>query len=219
MQKLLFTLFTIILLLTGCSCADSEFLVDEETIDGQEDAAFLASSDVECNVQEQETQDSGTIFVYVCGEVSNPGVYELDSDSRVINAVTAAGGILETADDTYVNLAAPLEDGIKLKIPSKEEIQEQTEDNNANAGATEKAVISKGLVDDAASSHDKNGMVNINTASLEELTALPGIGESIAGKVIRYREENGSFSCVEDIMKINGIKNKLFEKIKDRITV
>ena len=74
-------------------------------------------------------------------------------------------------------------------------------------------------MDDAASSHDKNGMVNINTASLEELTALPGIGESIAGKVIRYREENGSFSCVEDIMKINGIKNKLFEKIKDRITV
>ena len=102
MQKLLFTLFTIILLLTGCSCADSEFLVDEETIDGQEDAAFLASSDVECNVQEQETQDSGTIFVYVCGEVSNPGVYELDSDSRVINAVTAAGGILETADDTLI---------------------------------------------------------------------------------------------------------------------
>ena len=219
MQKHLFLLITIIFLLTGCSCADSEVVLEEGTMNGQEDAAFLVSDDTQGSSDEQETIIPDTIFVYVCGEVENPGVYELDPDSRVIDAVSAAGGILDTADDTYVNLAAPLEDGIKLRIPSIEEIQVMSEGLKASVSPNDDVVISKAITEDIGNSNDDSKLININTASTVELTALPGIGESIAGKIVAYRDEHGKFTCIEDIMKISGIKDKLFQKIKDRITV
>ncbi|MBQ6408161.1 MAG: helix-hairpin-helix domain-containing protein [Butyrivibrio sp.] len=219
MRNKVFLLITIIFILTGCSCADSEVLLNEENLNGQEDAAFLASDDTKDSSDEQDTETSGSIFVYVCGEVKCPGVYELDFDSRVIDAVSAAGGILDTADDTFVNLAAPLEDGIKLRIPSKEEIQAGPDGPKAEGDLSEEYVISKAITGDSGNLGGGNGLININTATAAELTGIPGIGESIAGKIVKYREENGKFSCTEDIMKISGIKDKLYQKIKDMITV
>ncbi len=219
MHKFFILLITIIFLLTGCSCADSEVLLEEGTVNGQEDAAFLASDEDLQDHTEKEPDSPGTIYVYVCGEVLSPGVYELTAGSRVVDAVSAAGGILDSADDTYVNLAAPLEDGIKLRIPPKEEISEKSKDQKAVATPDEGVLMSKAITEDIEKSGDGNGLLNINTASAAELTSLPGIGESIAGKITKYRDENGRFSCIEDIMKINGIKDKLFQKIKDRITV
>jgi competence protein ComEA len=187
----------------------------------QEDAAFLALPDEgegsgEADKADQDT--SSVIFVYVCGEVESPGVYELSEGSRVIDAVSAAGGILETADDSFVNLAAPLEDGIKLRIPSKEDTCGGESEINVSSNTS---IISKGIDESVSTSEDNgnNGLVNINTASLDQLKTLPGIGEGIAGKIIKYREENGRFSAIEDIMKVSGIKDKLFQKIKDQITV
>lgn len=219
MRKYLFLLITVILLLTGCSCADSDVVLDDGTLNGQEDAAFLVSDDVKDSPVEQEITAPDTIFVYVCGEVLNPGVYEIDSGARVVDAVSAAGGLLDTADDTYVNLAAPLEDGVKLMIPSREELQEKSDDPKRTVSDKEGAVISRGITKEFDNSDDGGGLININTASITELTALPGIGESIAGKIVGYRDEHGRFECIEDIMRISGIKDKLFQKIKDKITV
>ena len=202
MQKKIFLVIAIIMLLTGCSRASSEIVLEDETLKGQENAAFLASNDDFENVEASDSEDISKIFVYVCGEVVSPGVYELDEGSRVIDAVSAAGGLSESADDAYINLAALLEDGIKIRIPSRDETKD-----------CEEAVEAFGTTGNS------NGRVNINTASVEELKSLPGIGDGIAGKIVKYREENGKFSKIEDIMKVSGIKDKLFQKIKEQITV
>lgn len=142
----------------------------------------------------KESKDA-KIFVYLCGEVVNPGVYELDAESRVCDGIAAAGGLTEAAAADLINQAEHLEDGQMIKIPSMEEIQSQAEEE------------------------DKSGLVNINQAGAEELMTLPGIGQSKADAIISYREKNGSFKNTEEIMNISGIKEKAYEKIKDSITV
>lgn len=137
-----------------------------------------------------------TILVYVCGAVANPGVVELPADSRAADALEAAGGLLASAQPDYVNLAARLEDAQKLYFPTSEEAQE--------------------LAQEAAAA---KGLVNINTAGLEELCTLPGIGEARAQDIITYREQHGAFQRAEDIMKVSGIKQNAYEKLKSQITV
>lgn len=144
--------------------------------------------------------------VHVCGEVVNPGIYELPAGSRIYEAVKAAGGFTENAEEESVNLASPIEDGVQIRIYSKEE----TETLAAGAAPFD------GF---EASGEGKEPVVNLNTATKEELMTLSGIGESRAEDIIRYREENGGFQNIEDIMKVSGIKDAAFQKIKDRITV
>ncbi len=136
-----------------------------------------------------------TLMVYVCGAVENPGVVELEEDSRVVDAVALAGGMTPEADETYVNLAARLQDGEKVYIPTSEEV-----------AAWE-------------SKQEKDGFVNINTADAEALSTLPGIGDAKARSIIAYREENGDFQNIEELMKVPGIKESLFRTIEDRISV
>lgn len=135
------------------------------------------------------------ICVYVCGAVKCPGVVELPEGSRVNDALEAAGGFAEDASRDHVNLAARVADGEKLFFPTCEE---------AASAAEEKS---------------EDGLININTASAEELCALPGIGASRAADIIRYREREGAFETCEDIMKVTGIKTSVYDKIKDRIKV
>ena len=164
------------------------------------------------------TSESGeeSLIVYVCGAVSEPGVYELSSGSRVNDAVNAAGGFSEEADTTYVNLAAQISDGAKLRIPTLEETEEVK--GKGNVLSEELYSCDKtGLDVDAKS--DNSGLININSASEEELKTLPGIGDSIAARIVKYRQQNGKFNSIDDIMKISGIKDKLFSKIKEYITV
>ncbi len=147
-------------------------------------------------------EELSSIFVYVCGEVNSPGVYELPAGSRLYEAVEAAGGFTEDADDRVHNLALPLKDGTQVTIYSRFEAE------------TLPAALRYG-----ASGDNGSGLVNINTASKTELMTLPGIGEAKAEDIIRYRENNGDFKTIEDIMKVSGIKDSGFQKIKDRITV
>lgn len=137
------------------------------------------------------------IYVYVCGAVEKPGVVKLTAGSRAETAVIEAGGMTEEADSAYINLAAKVEDGEKLFVPTKEEV----------------ILIERERID------RENGMVNINTADSDTLCTLPGIGESRAADIIKYRDNNGGFGCIEDIMKVSGIKTNAFEKIRDKITV
>ena len=137
------------------------------------------------------------IFVHVCGEVNCPGVYELEAGSRIFEAINLAGGITKKAASDSINQAEVLMDGQQIYVPSKEETENQKN--------------GLGSVDD--------GKVNINRASKEELMTLSGIGEAKADAIIRYRQEKGNFDAIEEIMEIEGIKEGVFRKIQDQITV
>lgn len=154
-----------------------------------------------------ENSEKSGVYVYICGEVINPGVYELSGDSRIYEAVDAAGGFTENAARECVNLASKVSDGMQITIYNREEaasLQADSAPVGENAGK---------------SGTSGSGLVNLNTATKEELMTLKGIGESKAEDIIRYREKSGGFKKIEDIMKISGIKENGFQKIKDSITV
>lgn len=162
-----------------------------------------------------DNKEPQTICVHVCGAVKNPDVYELPEGSRVYEAVQAAGGFTEEADSSYVNQAQKLSDGVKLVIPTLE----QTD----TVGAEDERQISIGIVGepDGESGQDavSDGKININTATEAELCNIPGIGAVRAAAIIAYRQEKGSFSSIEEIKNVSGIKEGTYEKIKDSIKI
>jgi len=159
---------------------------------------------------EEKQQDK--IYVYVCGAVKKPGVYTLNAGERQIAAVEAAGGMTEEACAAGMNLAAVLNDGERIYVPTMEEASE--------AGLSgDMKYISGGLYSgDTASQHPEE-RVNLNTATKEELMTLPGIGASKAGKIIQYREDNGRFTDVGQLKNVPGIKEGTYEGLKDMITI
>lgn len=190
-----FTLFCVLFpaILTGCADKENEISLDRALVSGQETQQSVSAAEQ----QPQEETKEPAICVYVCGEVCSPGVVELPAGSRAEAAVLLAGGLTQEADRNYVNLAALVTDGEKLYIPSVLEAAEL----------------------EAAAEDEECGLVNINTADRDRLLTLPGIGESRAQDIISYREKNGDFASIEDIMKVPGIKSAAFEKIKEKITV
>lgn len=218
MKNLIITVVLLLMLfILGCGSEDEMFELKSENLE--------VAEETENNQMAEITSESRPFVVFVCGEVNNPGVYELNENSRIIDAIMAAGGYTEKAYDNYVNLAEAIHDEQKIYIPSVEEVEKiinEGDAQSATANAELRGVIdnlSNGLADGAAdaSGKSKDGLVNINTASKEELMSLPGIGESKAEKIIAYREANGRFSAPEDIMQISGIKDGLYNKIKDGI--
>ena len=147
-------------------------------------------------------EENRSICIHVCGAVCDPGIYELDEGARLYEAVEAAGGMTEEASADSVNLARAVSDGEQIYIPTLEETKAQG--------------IMQGTY---SASSDTQEKVNINTASAEELMTLTGIGEAKAESIICYREENGRFQRIEDLMEISGIKEGVFEKIKDDIII
>ena len=147
------------------------------------------------------------ITVYICGAVKHPGVYSLLNGQRVCDAVNAAGGFKKSAACSAINLAKALSDGEQVTVPTKKQASSYRKDKGN--GSQDK---------DISRPDGKQGLVNINTASREELMALPGIGESKADAVIEYRLSN-SFKSIEDIKNVTGIKDGVFNQIKDQITV
>lgn len=160
-----------------------------------------ASGDKEASEKaDDQGQTKGSIFVHVCGAVKKSGVYELKEGSRVCDAITAAGGFKKTANQTYLNQAQPLSDGEQVVIPVK---------GKTNQNTTETS--------NETSSSQNTQKVSINRATCEELMTLPGIGEAKASSIIKYREENGGFHTLEDLKKIQGIKDGVYGKIADYI--
>lgn len=147
------------------------------------------------------------IVVHVIGAVARPGVYNLPTGSRVQDAVRAAGGLLAEADKEAINLAARLEDGEQLEVPYLPGMEP------VGTPSSSFQVIP------GDSGAPSSSLININTATLEELDTLPGIGPTTAQKIIDYREQHGPFARIEDIMNVSGIGPATFERIQDLITV
>lgn len=155
------------------------------------------------------------ICVYVCGAVARPGVYRLPEGSRVYEALQAAGGLSEEADAKSLNQAQLLEDGQQITVLTAEEVKNGVKTGTGTAGGTSGSGVGGG----AGSSGTEAAKVNLNTATKEELMTLPGVGEARAEAIIAYRDENGGFKSAEDIMKIEGIKEKSYAKLQDKICV
>lgn len=178
--------------------------------------------------QEPVAAQPGVIYVHVCGAVEKPGVYELETGCRVYEAVEQAGGFTGDAEQNYVNQAQVLEDGVKLVIPTREEAvagerEKALEPEKAQDGAGREIGIvggaSAGGPAAAAGTGASDGRININTASEAQLCEIPGVGATRAAAIIAYREAHGAFEKPEDIMKVSGIKEGVYEKIKDSISV
>ena len=163
----------------------------------------------------ETAEEMEAVIVHICGAVAEPGVYELEAGSRVMDAVKAGGGFLPEADQDSCNLAEPVADGCQIYIMTKEESLE-AKAAGRTAGIQRAGQAGTGQ---AGGQAEGAGRVNLNTADKAALMTLPGIGESRADDILEWRSKNGRFEKPEDIMKVSGIKEGAFEKIKDKITV
>lgn len=168
---------------------EEEYMYYEESIEANE----ITNEE---NVIQEET-----ITVHITGEIKYPGVVVLKNGDRIVDAIEAAGGETENADLDRVNLAYVLNDGDKIYIPNKNE-----EEEKGNTITTENEI-----------GQEKKITININTATLEELIKLPGIGEATANKIIEYRKQNGKFQNIEELKNVPGIGNSKYETLKEMI--
>lgn len=180
--------------------------VDTQKNDTMEDTEFLTAT----ALPEKTTlpgnpvngklpeKDGDRVAIHICGEVKNPGVYLFSETPRVVDVIKKAGGFTKKADTESINQAEKVADGTQLVIEDKSSKRKR---KTSGEGKTE------------------DNRINLNTAAKEELMTLPGIGEAKAEQIITFREENGRFSQIEDIKKISGIKDGVFNRIRDMIKV
>ena len=165
------------------------------------------------NIEENQTQEIEEIAIHIVGEVKNEGIVYLEKGSRIIDAIEKAGGETKEADLSQINLAYELQDGQKIYIPNKKE------------KISEYITMSSGnnvVIEENTSQNNNKGeenKVNINTANQSELDSLPGIGPSLAQRIIEYREPNGNFQKIEDLQNVKGIGDAKYSDIKDNVTV
>ena len=196
MKAVWFSALAAALVAAGCAGKDEESL---------EELSVSAESETEKEgaVPQEEQEPAETVYVYVCGAVNAPGVYELKKDARVFEAITLAGGMTAEAAPEAVSQARTVADGEQIYVPTVREVQMQ----------------GSGVEDIVTGNVDVSGKININTAGKEELMPLTGIGEAKAQSILDYREEHGQFGSIEDLMLIEGIKEGVFNKIKEDITI
>lgn len=168
--------------------------------------------DTKLDTKKEETEED-KIVVHVTGAVKNEGVVEVKENARINDVIAAAGGLANDVDLKNVNLAYIVEDGQKIYIPSIKDNEENRDDGEI---VTENA--GENVLKEEEES-GKNSVININTANIEALTAIPGVGSATAEKIVTYRKENGKFKTVEDIKNVSGIGDKKYEAIKDYISV
>jgi competence protein ComEA len=172
-------------------------------------------------IKKEETIDEPEyIYVDLKGAIENPNVYKLLKGSRTIDLINEAGGLLNNANTRFINLSKELKDGDAIVIYTNEEIEEA---KKSNIIYVETPCICEEVKNDACYNDtinsNNNSIININTATLEELMTLTGIGEAKAKSIIEYRENNGPFSKIEDIINVKGISETIFNNIKENITI
>ena len=228
------TLVTCVLLtlsLSLCACSDDEEELielgdnaihveyEEHMLDGSCSTTTEVGYEGEISVIQPVEQEE-TVCVHVCGAVIMPGVYEMPAGSRVVEAIYAAGGFLQNAAQDALNLANNVTDGEQIYVPTIEEIDSLKTDAAGTPGLIQidNAVSTSPLVNNGAAGSTST-LININTADRAALMTLGGIGEAKADAIIEYRAANGPFGSTEDIMLISGIKEGLYNKIRDKICV
>lgn len=189
LQRRIVYLAVCCLLLSGCTKEGSVSL--EEALRTHEEGTQIQEA------VQTEPEAEAQVYVYICGAVETPGVYALKAGSRIIAAVEAAGGFLPEAAEESVNLAEPVQDGMQIVIPTIDEAETAAED----------------------AAKKKAGIVNLNTASAEELCSLSGIGASKAEAILAYRAEIGAFQSIEQLMEVSGIGENLFNRIRNSIYI
>lgn len=197
-------IFVVLLIITSC------FIFDND--------------DAKATTKKKEVKSTNTVFVDIKGAVKNPGVYEVSSNSRIIDVIEKAGDLKKEADTSIINLSKRVKDEMYIIIYTKDEVNSY-KDNNTSSSEVVKEIEDKIICPDSDndaclnnSSDSKSSKVNINTASITELQTLSGIGEGKAKKIIEYREKN-KFNSIEDILNVSGIGKSLYEKIKNDIEV
>lgn len=186
------------LLFSGCGGEEVSVLKGETVEDS------FAAEQVNMDDKEEIEQEVSMIYVDLGGAVQHPGVYTLPEGSRVFALIALAGGFTEDADTRTMNQADILEDGEKIYVYTMQE----TED-----------MLALGVCTETQEADRADGKVNLNRAGKEDLMTLSGIGETRALAILQYREEHGCFQSIEELMQVDGIKEKTYEKIKDSITV
>lgn len=177
------------------------------------------SADVQPTGEESPNAGAGRIFVHVCGAVRREGVYELSPDARVVDAIRAAGGCTKKAASYGINQAEALKDGVQVYVPTKAELKKETNGVGSLASFGTEGVRTGLSSQGPNSGEGGDALININLATKEELMKLNGVGEAKAELIITYRQAKGGFRDIKDIMKIKGIKQKFFDKIKDKICI
>lgn len=242
----LFIVCFLVFMATASACGSSEDKLLSElrgeervSVDSVSEAVESGDADEAPDGMTQENGAGGeetgdgyrnqTIYVHVCGAVVKPGVYELPVGSRFYEAVEAAGGLRGEACGDYLNMAAFLADGSRLEIPTSEEIRTKEESEKTGEGETARSYYTlagekggaSGVADDSGGSGAdvSDRLVNVNTADTEELCRLPGVGEGRAKAIIEYRQKQGGFQKIEDIMQVSGIGEKMYARMKEYLTV
>lgn len=201
------------LLAAACGERENVYFQTETSVAGTQQNEDVAATEIMAENNADDTQTAGSDkkrFVYICGAVNVPGVYEVEQNARLYEVVEAAGGLREDAAEESVNQARQIEDGEMIRILTQEEAA-QAGDEEAGEGAENDVK--------AETANDSDGRVDLNLATVAELMALPGIGQAKADSIVRYREKNGAFSSIEEIKQVEGIKEGVYNRIKDNIKV
>lgn len=217
-MKLNIIIVSIILIIVG-AVIYYELVIKKEMF--QEFKYFEEEVSSESNVEEKdeneidkiENEAQPKIIVHVTGEVNNPGIIELSEESRVYDAIEAAGGFTENADTSKINLAYKIEDGMKITIPNFKDLNLNTYVSTDSGESVESSQQNNQI------STTKNKKININTASQTELENLPGVGPALALKIIEYRNKNGKFKSKEDLKNVSGIGENKFNNLKEFVSL
>ncbi len=208
-QKIIVTVIAIAVLIGIISFIYNKNQTKDDTI--LENDILITNTSTNNNLVENESSKD-LVVVHITGSVKNPGIVKLSEGSRIEDAIQAAGGLTENADISKVNLAYVLDDGIKIKIPSITDDDIGDEDIiNEESG--------ENIIENDTTSSKNNKSININKATETELETLPGIGASLASRIVEHRKQNGNFSSIEDIKNVSGIGDSKYLNIKDFITV
>lgn len=197
-------------IITGCGAdEDVTSLKPLQAVESQSEGASRI------DVSEESVEPvRKTVKVYVCGAVGRPGVYELLPEHRIADAIVSAGDFTAEADADYLNLAEYLKDGSRIYVPTVDETEAMTD---STVGGTSGAMVSDELMSDDARLNPSG--IDLNHATLQELKTLSGIGDVKAAAIIAYREQNGGFRSIEQLLEVDGIKQGLYERIKEHVCV
>ena len=238
-KKIIMIICGLFILVSGFAYINSDAIgkfvyKDDTEYSSLDDTKYVSSKNTDCisssdkksynkmsgkdNHNDKKSNGQSQVVVYICGAVKHPGVYKFTAGSRINDAINAASGFKKGAARTAINQARVLEDGEQITIPTlkqvkRKQLSKTTDGDNFQDKTTDNENT------DSSEKESQNTLININTASAGELTSLSGIGQSRADAIIEYRQSNGKFQSIEDIMKIPGIKQGIFNKIKNKISV